>query len=177
MGSFTDIQVTGLAELKQRLERLPQAIQTKIVKGMVASGAAVIKNEAIRYAPYYTGDVQKGHPPPGTLKDAIYQKRVTKESIGSREVWSVNVSREHAYYATWVEYGHMFVARFKGKYTDYEIRGKGRLTGLAGRRAGATEMMPPRPYMRPAFEASWPRAVDVMGTYLAYALPDVVRQL
>lgn len=152
MGSLINIEIEGMAELKRRLEALPQAIQTKIMKGVVSTGAAVIKNEAIRLAPEYTGTVANGHPPPGTLKAAIYQTRLISQSIGTRETWLVSVRRGKnakgsidAYYATFVEYG--------------------------------TEKMPAHPYMRPAFESSIQKAIAAMGTYFAYALPDVVEHL
>ncbi len=150
---MVNIQIDGLAELKARLARLPQAIQTKIAKGMVATGAAVFKDEAIRLAPEYTGTVQAGHPPPGTLKKAIYQQRLKEESVGTREAWRVSVYRGKedkkngvdAYYAAMVEYG--------------------------------TVNMAARPYMRPAFELQRENAARVMGTYLTVALPKVVEDL
>lgn len=152
-----DLKISGLAELKRTLEQLPTAVQTRVVKGMVAAGASVIRQEAVLRAPVSTGKVQDGHPPPGTLKAAIYQFRVTVDCTPSHEVWMVNVRRgkrfqKHqrggrvanldAYYASWVEYG--------------------------------TVNMSARPYMRPAFEAKKSAAVQAMGTYLAFALPDAV---
>lgn len=147
------IEVKGLAELKARLTRLPQAIQRKISKGMVATGAAVFKDEAIRRAPVYTGPVQKGHPPPGTLRNAIYQQRIRSESFGTREVWRVSVYRGKedkknnvdAYYAHMVEYGSVKMAA--------------------------------RPFMRPAFEVQKENVTRIMGAYLAFALPPVFEGL
>jgi len=150
--SGISIRVDGLDELKRRLSALPQAMQTKIVKGMVSTGAAVFKDEAIARAPEYTGDVQLGHPPPGTLKRSIYQFRIREESVGTREAWRVSVRKGKkakdgvdAYYGSWVEYG--------------------------------TVKMVARPYMRPAFEVKKEDVVRVMGAYLAFALPTVVESL
>lgn len=154
-----DLKITGLAELKKTLAALPQSLQTTAVKGMVAAGASVIRQEAALRAPVSTGKLQDGHPPPGTLKAAIFQMRLTADCSPTREVWMVNVRKGkrfqahqksgqtvnlNAYYATWVEYG--------------------------------TVKMSARPYMRPAFEAKKHAAVDAMGTYLAFWLPAAVEK-
>lgn len=152
-------KVTGLAELKRTLAALPDAVQTRVVKGMVASGASVIRQEAVLRAPVSTGPISEGHPPPGTLKQAIYQARFTANCTPSHEVWMVNVHRGKrfqahqrggqtvnldAFYASWVEYG--------------------------------TVKMSAKPFMRPAFEAKKQAAVEAMGTYLAFALPAAVER-
>lgn len=144
------MEVQGLAELKRRLEQLPQAIQSKIMRGAVSTAAAVFREEAERHAPEYTGTVQNGHPPPGTLKKAIYQVRVREECFGTREAWKVSVKRGKrdgvdAYYGSWVEYG--------------------------------TVHMVAHPYMRPAFELQKENAVRVIGTYIAFALPQAVESI
>ena len=152
-------RVTGLAELKRTLATLPQAMQKTAVKGMVAAGASVIRQEAILRAPQYVEAVPAGHPPAGTLKQAIYQARLIADCTQSHEVWVVNVHRgkrfqthrkggqtvnADAYYASWVEYG--------------------------------TVKMSAKPFMRPAFESKKSAAVDAMGTYLAFWLPQAVEK-
>ena len=154
-----DIKITGLAELKKTLATLPQAMQNTAIKGMVAAGASVIRQEAILRAPSYAEQVPAGHPPAGTLKNAIYQARLIADCTPSHEVWIVNVHKgkkfqahtrggktvnADAFYATWVEYG--------------------------------TVKMSAHPYMRPAFEAKKSAAVDAMGTYLAFWLPVAVKK-
>lgn len=157
MADLINTEITGLAELRQTLAALPDALKSRALKGMVATGASIIKNEAIAKAPMYTGAVSKGHPPPGTLKSAIYQTRLTQFCTPVEEVWKVDVRKGKryqsqkrggaevnvdAYYASWVEYG--------------------------------TVKMGARPFMRPAFEAKKEAAVNAMGTYLAFKLSDVV---
>lgn len=153
-----DLKVKGLAELKATLATLPQAMQNTAIKGMVAAGASVIRQEAVLRAPVYDEQVPAGHPPAGTLKQAIYQVRLTADCTPSHEVWVVNVhkgkkfvakkggqaARPDAFYATWVEYG--------------------------------TVKMAAHPYMRPAFESKKSAAVDAMGTYLAFWLPKAVEK-
>jgi len=138
------LKVEGLAELTRRLRALPEAVQTKALRGMVSAAAEIVRAEADLRAPVYSGPVGKRHPPPGSLKKAIYKARVTSESSASREVWQVNVRRSGpagAYYGAMVEYG--------------------------------TVKMAPHPYMRPAWDAKRQAALEAMGTYLAYSLPGL----
>ena len=147
-----DIKVTGLAELKQRLAQLPPTIQRKVMRGAVSTAAAVFRKEAELRAPEYTGTVQDGHPPPGTLKKAIYQVRLREESVGTREVWKVSAKKGKkgkdgidAYYASWVEYG--------------------------------TVNMAARPFMRPAFEVKKAESIEALRLYMAAKLPEAVESV
>lgn len=136
------MQLTGLNELVKRLRELPLEMRAKTLRGAVSTAAEIVRAEAILRAPVYTGSVQKGHPPPGTLKKEIFKARYPEECNDTREVWQVNVKRRYgAYYAHMVEYG--------------------------------TVKMPPQPFMRPAWDAKRQAALDAMGTYLAYSLPDL----
>lgn len=149
-----ELEVQGLPELLRKLRGLPDQVRAKVIKGAVASGAAVIKNEAISRAPIYSGKVGKNHPPPGALKAAIYQARLLKECTGTVEAWLVSVRKGpraaasvrgnvDAYYATWVEYG--------------------------------TVKMGAKPFMRPAFEAKKNEAVEAMRQYVLAKLPDALK--
>lgn len=144
------LAITGLPEMLRKLRTLPEVMQAKVIKGAVASGAAVIRNEAVIRAPYYSGQVGKNHPPPGTLRAAIYQTRLTSECTPTLEKWLVSVRKgkkalggADAYYATWIEYG--------------------------------TIKMSARPYMRPAFEARKEAAVDAMRDFVAAKLPAALK--
>lgn len=57
------------------------------------------------------------------------------------------------YYWRWVEGGHKIVPRFKGKYTDYKQRGRGRLTGLNARRRAATGFVPGVEFLLKSYRA------------------------
>ena len=163
MADSVSMEVRGLSELTANLRAMPQAMQTRILKGMVATGASVIRKEAIERAPQYTGTVQAGHPPPGTLKRAIYQTRLVAQCTPTLEVWLVSVRKgknqqnagpnhgdagpmqtnRDAYYATWIEYG--------------------------------TVKMAARPFMRPAFEAKKQEASNAMRDYVAGHLPAILK--
>lgn len=144
------MEVKGLSEVLRKLRTMPEAFQARVIRGAVAAGAQVIRDEATARAPYYSGAVGKNHPPPGTLQAAIYQVRLTSECTPTHEKWMVSVRHgkkavggADAYYATWVEYG--------------------------------TVKMAAHPYMRPAFEARKLAAVDAMRDFVARKLPEAVR--
>ena len=137
-------EIRGLKELAATLRSMPQTVHDKVLRGAVSSAAAVMRKEAIRRAPVYTGRVGKGHPPPGTLKKAIYQVRVTAECTSILEVWAVTIARgkgarNDAYYAAMVEYG--------------------------------TVKMAAQPFFRPAFEATKAGAAEAMRAYMDAHLP------
>jgi HK97 gp10 family phage protein len=169
MTDSVSLQVKGLDQLLAELQALPQALQTRVMKGAVATGASVIRKKAIALAPLYTGDMEAGHPPPGTLKKAIYQTRLPQACTATREVWKVDVRRGKkarsvgkkganldAFYASWVEFGH---------YTrvPHEMT---KTAKAAGRALGVAKWVPPRPFMRPATAMASGEALAAMRDYL-----------
>lgn len=151
--------VDGLAELKRALEELPKNIGRNVLRGAVRAGAAVIRAESQARAPVYAGDVSKGHPPPGTLKRAIYMKQIAELSGATRQTFIVGARKgrkyrhqgksgnlsQDAYYASFVEFG--------------------------------TSRMAARPFMRPAFEAKKNAAVEAIKAYLAQRIPAEAEKL
>ena len=176
-----EFQIKGLAELKAALSKLPAAIQSRVLRGMVSTGAAVIRQEAIQLAPEWTGVVSEGHPPPGTLKRAIYQTRLPELCTATREVWKVDVRKgkgktvkgasggqfsADAYYASWIEFGH-YARLPKSAGKTYKIRSIAIASGAASAR-----WVPAHPFMRPAFETQKEAASKAMGSYLTFKLAD-----
>lgn len=153
------INITGLNELRAALRELPQRIARNTLRGAVSAGASVIRAEVRARAPVYTGPVAEGHPPPGTLKRAIYQKQIAELSSLTHQVFFVGVRQgkkyrnqgkkgdksQDAYYWRWVEFG--------------------------------TSKMAARPFMRPAFEAQKLAAVEAMKTYLTERIAREVATL
>lgn len=168
------VYVSGLKELQAALKELPQRIARNVLRGGVAAGAAVIRKEAAARAPVYypagsytdlaTGKthitkLQDGHPPPGTLKRAVYQKQINELSSATKQVFKVSVRKgkqyqnqgkkgnlsQDAYYAAFVEFG--------------------------------TSKMAARPFLRPAFEAKKSEAVKAIRDYIAARIPDEVAKL
>lgn len=164
--------------LTSDLEALSQAVQQRLMIGMVASGAKVIKDEAVRLAPLGTGKRARGHPPPGTLKRSIYHQRLLSESQWPVETWVIGVRKGKkfqtmrrgkqtvnmdAYYAVWVERGH-WTRTPKGP-------GPRALRRAAGIAAGIVKWVAPRPFMRPAFVNKQQAAFAAMQAYYDDNLP------
>jgi HK97 gp10 family phage protein len=150
------VQVHGLKELNDALRDLPLAIGRNVLRGATSAGAALISKEAAAKAPVYTGDVSKGHPPPGTLRRSVYLKQIRELSSPISQTFYVSVRKGKnkadkkgrsldAYYWTWVEFG--------------------------------TAKMAARPFLRPAFEARKLAAVDAIKRYLAERIPREAAKL
>jgi HK97 gp10 family phage protein len=152
----TKLEVKGLRELQERLQTLAPSIARNALRSAVSAGATTIRSAARNAAPYYHGDVAKGHPPPGTLKRSIVQKQVSEQSSLFRQVYVVAVRKgkkyrnqgkrgtlsQDAYYWTWVEFG--------------------------------TSKMAAHSFMRPAFEAKKVAAVEAIKSKLVERIKQEV---
>ena len=173
MSDGMTLEIDNLGAWLQELNDLPKVIRDRVAKGAVATGASVIRKEYVARAPMWTGDVAQGHPPPGTLKRAVYQTRMVEFCTPTVEVWKVDVRRgasardrkgqrvlsKDAFYALWVEYGHY--VRTPGT-TEKEHR---RLRSGVDLYTGA-KWVPARPFARPAFEAKKGDALKAMADYM-----------
>ena len=181
MADSVECTFEGLDQMLREVRELPRAIRNRVMKGMVATGASVIRKEAIRLAPVATGKVEDGHPPPGTLKRAIYQTRVVQLCTEESEVWRVGVrsgkaarttkrgkgtANLDAYYASWVEYGH-FTRGPKGAKRSAVAR-------AAAVTLGDVHWVQPIPFMRPAVLKMAPAALEAMRDYLNENLADAL---
>ena len=133
------VTITGLRELREALLRkVPDHMQGKVLQKALAAGAKPIVEAAKALAPVKTG----------TLRKAIYSFR-DKESRPGYEIRNIRPRQgkrfakkgEDAYYWKFVEFGHRV-----GK------RGGGKLKKI-GKGANAIAVVPPKPFMRPAFES------------------------
>lgn len=184
MADSCSLKMPDLQALLAEMDALPKAVKTQILKGAVATGASVIRKAAIELAPIFvgedvmwggSGDTQEGHPPPGTLKRAIYQTRLVSSCTPTLEVWIVDVHKgartimkgsmkgqstddRDAYYATWVEYGH-YGPTPKGP-GPRKVR---QATAIA---AGTARWIEAKPFMHPAFDQNKQRALQAIGDYI-----------
>lgn len=166
------IRITGLQELNQALVKLAADVQTKYLRGAVAAGARVIRDAAVRNVPVRSGK----------LRRAIYSKWIREASGQERQLFLVSVRRgkqfqsrtrqtkrgktvttkdNDAYYWTWIEFGHV-------------AAGPERIRGGSARRERARQSLrtagrfvPPRPFLRPAFEANKTAAIEAVREELA----------
>lgn len=168
-------RVEGFAELERRLSTLTPAMQRNVLRGALRQAAKPIADAARAAAPTYSGPPRKDRAP-GTLRAAI---RVGSPRQGRDGVVSVSVGVKRttaaqrlrgaadAFYARWVELGHLIVAR----------RGKG-LSSRTARRVAAAfagKRVPPRPFLAPALEATAARAVQVLGDEVRRRLPEALK--
>lgn len=187
-----DFKLFGMPELQAAMAQLPARIQDRVMKGAMATGASVFRKEAVLRAPMYTGGdeeiqgllgkrvvkIASGHPPPGTLKRAIYQTRIPEQCSAVREVWRVavrqgksaqkvsrgkNTANLDAFYAGFVEFGH-YTRTPKGVGTIKSRR-------EAARASGSARWVPPKPFMRPAFEVKKSEAIQAVRDYIHNTLP------
>ena len=172
------MQVSGLAQLLDDMRGLPEQVQTRVMKGAMATACTVIRNEAIIRAPIYTGKTQEGHPPPGTLKRSIYQARLVSECTATVETWIVSARKgagaagakggsRDAYYASWVEYGHYTRGPSARTAQQRKDNDRGKAVSLG------TYFILAQPFMRPAFDSRKEEAVRAAADYIAAKVPAV----
>lgn len=188
MAISASMKTPNMADFLAEIENLPKKVVDRLKIGAVASGARIVRDQAIANAPEWHGDVSKGHPPPGTLKRAIYMARLIHKCTPTFEVWAVDVrtgsrtiargknkgmstNDKDAYYAAWVEYGHW--TRTPGS-TKRQHREAVR-TGMAA--TMGARFIPAQPYMRPAVEAKKEAAFNAMAEYIAKNLPAAVQAM
>jgi HK97 gp10 family phage protein len=175
MADKVTFSIPDLAAFLRELQDLPRIVQMRLMKGAVASAASVIRKEAILRAPV-APRVGTKQMPPGTLKKAIYQTRLSEKCTPTLEVWKVDVrtgkrttkkgtALADAYYASFVEYGH---------YARQSAAIGSRKTRRAKALAGGAEWVPAKPFMRPAFEVKKAEAQQALIQYLRDNLPAAI---
>jgi HK97 gp10 family phage protein len=149
-----EINVEGLDELRQALQQLPAKLQGKAMQATLAKAAKPIVAAARQLAPVKTG----------TLRRAIYSFR-DRQSTPTREGRLISVRRgkkaqksnRDAYYWKFIEFGHGPIKSKSGKSLGNVE------DGFFGTEVKA---VPPRPFLRPAFEANKLKALDIVRTEL-----------
>lgn len=181
--------VSGLKELQDALYQLPVNIAKNVLRGSVLAGGGIVRDQAKLNAPVYTGEVEHGHPPPGTLKRAIYVKHIADRSNSFKQVYFVGVRKgkkyqkqgkgglksQDAYYASWVEFGHYYAP--PGKHGFATRRKAMSAVGLDGGGVIGARFQMAQPFMRPAFEATKQKAVKAIKDYLALRIPSEIEKL
>jgi len=154
VAEFTTIQIHGFEDFKRQLAELPGRVGRNVLRGAVNAGATVIRREAVLRAPQYTGPISEGHPPPGTLKKAIYQKQIAELSNAVQQTFFVGWRQGKRQQA--LKRGSKIVNldAFYGRFVEF-----------------GTSKMGAKPFLRPAFEAKKDAAIEAMRVYLAERIP------
>jgi HK97 gp10 family phage protein len=164
MAELMTLKVEGFKELEKKLLAMGPKLARNGLRAAVGAGARVIRDEARSRVPVDTG----------VLRRSIYVKQIRELSSNSQQTFFVGVRSgkkyrrkgQDAYYWRWVEFGHRIVARFAGEYTDYKLKGLGRLTGISKRRKQSKTTVPAQPFMRPAFESGKYAATEAIKAKL-----------
>jgi len=158
MAEFVTIQ--GLDVFAQALKILPANVARRVLRGAVASGGKVIRDEAKAKAPVFTGKVSQGHPPPGTLRRAIALGRSNRSSGPGKEVY------------------HVFVRNAATSSKGRKVAVGGKFDAYYWRFVEfGTSKMAARPFMRPAFEVKKDEAIGAITEYIANRFPQEAEQL
>jgi len=167
------VQMSGLKELDSALKDLDKKLATKIARRAVAKGAGVIRTEARTRAKalglVLSGAMVKNialkrEPKTPRTRTEYHvgvrhgaQARNAKKVIGKKQNGKLSVTYENdPYYWWWVEFGHRIVPR------------KSATTGgsITKRRRSATQTVPAKPFLRPAYEAKREAAAQMIADTL-----------
>lgn len=167
MADYLKVEIQGLKELEMKLLALPEKVSRKYLKSATNAGAAVIRKDARERAPVYTGSVQEGHPPPGTLKKSIITKFDNKNSDLFNATYNVQIKKTGG--GTYANTKHNVRKRRAGKKYSAYGDGDAYYAHMVER---GTVKMSPRPYLRPAFESKKMEAVEAIKTKLAARIEE-----
>ena len=154
------VKIFGLEQLKKALNQLPVEIQQKALRSAVSASAKVVVDAAIAKAP--AGDT-------GNLKKAIYRYRSRSGSGTGGETYLVGVRKGKKAYANTAR--NRRLNRVGKKYT---VEGEAYYWRYL---EFGTVKMQAKPFMRPAFEGSKSRILDVMKERLGKAIQDQAKKL
>ncbi len=153
------VKIEGLEQLKKALNQLPVEIQQRSLRSAVSAGAKVVVDAAIAKAPTDTG----------SLKKAIYRYRSRSQSGTGRETYYVGVRKGKKAYADTAR--NRRLNRVGKKYT---VQGEAYYWRFL---EFGTAKMQARPFLRPAFEGSRTKILDVMKQRLGKSIQDQANKL
>lgn len=143
---MADIHVTGLKELGQFLDTLPEKLQKNVVRGAFRKGMNEVKPAA-----------QQGvHSISGLLAAGL---KVGTRAKGGTVYATLKATGKHAYIARWVEYGtaaHTITAK------DRKSLSLGGVFFQSVQHPGAR----PKPFLRPALDQQASAAVVAAAEYM-----------
>ena len=149
-------QMVVTPEFRRVVNRLPQQMRRRVYSGAVAAGAQVIRKQAISNL--------EG----GDRKDII-TKRQRKSRIGAVVSYAVGVSSEK-WWLVFKEFGRGPVTPKKASVLAMDIDG---VTVFAKQ----ADPLPPKPFLRPAFDTHGDKAMEKVGERLLKGLDRETKKL
>ena len=150
-GEFMSVDVKGLKELDDLLKSLPEQIQRKALAQANLAGAAVLKEEAKLRVPVRTD-------PSGPMKVG---KKATKARLpgflkASIKAWRIKKGAQGSVTHGVGTRGYAFY----GKFLEF-----------------GTKYISPRPFLRPALDAAYLRAIEAVAAVLRTKIEkEIVKQ-
>lgn len=135
----TDVKISGLRELGQRMQALSADIAGKIARQATAAGAGVVRKQARQNAPRDTGNLQA----------AIVMKRVRDTSLTEEYLVAVRKGKTKDVKAAKAGQGRLGKDAFYARFVEF-----------------GTVKLPARPFLRPALENNIGPATEAMAKRL-----------
>lgn len=155
------VQISGLKELNAKLKKMASRDANRITRRGISKMAQIIRKEMRAQAPRETGDLRKN------IAYKIFRD--------SRGCFRGKVGpRPKAFYARFIEFGtaaHMIPRK--------DTKGRPQKKLKIGNRVLTSVTHPgirPKPFLRPAFEASKRRAVDEAGKLMWALIEQVAKR-
>lgn len=168
--SETSFDVPGFKELMDKMEQLPIRLEKSVMRGAIRAGSKIVADQARRNAPVLQtpdkrrvfGALAKSIRVMATgVKNSVVRGGVVaggKTSVGRGK----NKEAADAFYAMWVEYGHLI--RTAGQRLMGGTRSK--QAQRASLAASGAASVPPHPFMRPAIDSKTQAAIDATAQYI-----------
>jgi HK97 gp10 family phage protein len=157
----TDIKITGLKELYDKLQQLPEKMEKRVMAKAMRQGTNVFMRSARENAPVKTGALKK------SIKTKSLRGRRGEVKFGAVA---------SAPYAHLVEFGtaqHLIEAgKNRRGSTGKKVLadGKGRIFGKSVMHKGSKM----KPFMRPAFDENTDEAIEMFRSIVEQNLKDLI---
>lgn len=164
---------SNIVDFRAQLRAIGADMEKKAVRQASQAAASVFRAAAQKAAPVQKPpSTRKGHVV-GTLKRAIYSRRVKRTPRGTvayrisiRQGKREQAKKRDAFYWVWVEQGH--IARGPGQ----RIKGGANTRALQRKRirGSGKGVVQPSPFLKPAFSSAGSKALQVFNDRMALAI-------
>lgn len=153
-----EVNLTGFAELRNALLKLPKEIQGKPLASAVSKAAKVVQDEAKKRSPIRTGK----------LRDNVVRYKAKKYSNAQQVTYHVGMKKE------WLAFADSAKNRRSGKAGKKYSRDKIYYWRFF---EFGTVKMAARPFFRPAFDSTKSEQLSTMQKTLAKAIESASKKL
>ena len=175
MASESSVEIKGLAELDKLLKELPVKIERNVIRGALRAGQKQMQDAAKARLR------QNGSIKTGALERSI---RIRFKRKSERYGWVRSyliAGNKEAWYSHLIEYGtgSFYSGQGNSKKQPYEIKPKNRkslfFAGIA-RKLIIHPGIQPKPFMRPAWDATNQQSIDSIAEYIRTRLPKEIKK-